>query len=433
MAAIRIAYIGGGSTRAPGALASFVARGEDLAGSEICLIDLDGDRLDLVRRLAQRMAAAQGYDLQITSTTDRRSGLTDADAVLTSFRPGGFEARTLDERIPLSHGVIGQETQGPGGLFMAFRSIHVLKDIVADIESVCPQARIFNYTNPVNIVSQAISARTSSPLVSLCEGPILYPRRIAAAVGLDPDLLEVVCVGINHASWSVVHRYDGRDAVSAVRDAFRARAWNRDLTPETMRLLRIVDMLGSFPSGYFQYYFFERELARDLSTKPTTRAQDILASVPDYWKHYESQVEVASPVLDPAKSRGGITELELAVDAIDAVFNDKHVTLPVNVVNGGALPGFPDDLVVEVLGDCSAEGVIPLPSPAPLPHHLSGIVETLAEYQLAAAEAAWSGTRVDGLRALAMHPFVRSLDLAERIYDELAAAHSRYLPERLLT
>jgi 6-phospho-beta-glucosidase len=429
MAAIKIAYIGGGSTRAPGAMASFIERGESLAGSEICLIDLDAARLELVRSLAEAMA--RGRDLKITATTSRRDGLTDADAVLTSFRPGGFEARALDERIPLSHGVIGQETQGPGGLFMAFRSVNVFKDILTDIEDVCPNARIFNYTNPVNIVSQAIYENTDVPVVSLCEGPVIYPRLIAAAVGLDPDLLDVVCVGVNHASWSVQHLYEGRDAVQQVREAFQAREWNGELGLETRRWLRILDTMGSFPSGYFQYYFFERELARELSAKSTTRAEDILAAVPTYWKHYESQVAAANPELDPAMSRGGITELELAVDAIDAVFNDTAATLPVNVPNQGSLPGFPDELVAEIQGECSASGIRPLPVPAPLPPHLSGIVETLAEYQLAAADAAWSGTRVDGLRALAMHPFVRSIDLAERLYGELAAAHKAYLPDRL--
>jgi 6-phospho-beta-glucosidase len=411
-------------------MASFIDRGESLAGSEICLIDLDAERLELVRSLAEAMARSR--DLKITATTSRRDGLTDADAVLTSFRPGGFEARALDERIPLSHGVIGQETQGPGGLFMAFRSVNVFKDILADIEDVCPNTRIFNYTNPVNIVSQAIYEQTDVPVVSLCEGPVIYPRLIAAAVGLDPDLLDVVCVGVNHGSWSVQHLYAGRDAVQAVREAFEARDWNAELGLETRRWLRILDTMGSFPSGYFQYYFFERELARELSTKSTTRAEDILASVPTYWKHYESQVAAAKPELDPAMSRGGITELELAVDAIDAVFNDTNATLPVNVPNQGCLPGFPDDLVAEIQGECSAGGIRPLPAPAPLPPHLSGIVETLAEYQLAAAEAAWSGTRVDGLRALAMHPFVRSIDLAEQLYGELAAAHKAYLPDRLL-
>src|SRR5262249_49506623 len=243
-----ITYIGGGSTRAPGTTACFIEQGQQFVGSELCLVDLDPDRLELVRDLSRRTAAARGVDLTITATTDRRQGLEGADAVLTSFRPGGFEARVLDERIPLQFGVIGQETQGPGGLFMAFRSIHALKDIVADIEAVCPSARIFNYTNPVNIVAQAIAANTEVPIVSLCEGPLLYPRRIASAVGLDPNRLDVTSVGINHASWSVVHRYGSRDAVDEVRDAFHARSWNGELSPEMHRLLRIVDVMGSFPS-----------------------------------------------------------------------------------------------------------------------------------------------------------------------------------------
>src|SRR5690242_6017774 len=103
-------------------MASFLHQGENFDGSEVVLIDLDADRLDLVRRLAERMASARGLDIRITATTDRRAGLADADAVLSSFRPGGFVARVQDERIPLRHGVIGQETQGPGGFFMALRA-----------------------------------------------------------------------------------------------------------------------------------------------------------------------------------------------------------------------------------------------------------------------------------------------------------------------
>ena len=156
MARIKIAYVGGGSTRGAGTMASFVEQAENFAGSEIVLIDLDPERLELVRRLAERYAQSRGADLEITATTDRRAGLADADAVLSSYRPGGFEARVLDERIPLQHGVIGQETQGPGGFFMALRSIHVMQAIIADMEAACPQARLFNYTNPINIVSEAI-------------------------------------------------------------------------------------------------------------------------------------------------------------------------------------------------------------------------------------------------------------------------------------
>src|SRR5256886_8509789 len=176
MARIKLAYIGGGSTRAAGTMASFVHQGENFDGSEVVLIDLDAERLRIVQTIAQKMARARGLDLTITATTQRREGLQGCDAVLTSFRPGGFEARYLDESIPLKHGVIGQETQGPGGFFMALRSIQVMQDIVADMEAVCPGALLVNYTNPINIVAQAITNHSHIQTVSLCEGPIIFPR-----------------------------------------------------------------------------------------------------------------------------------------------------------------------------------------------------------------------------------------------------------------
>jgi len=200
VARIKIAYIGGGSTRAAGTMASYVKHGERFAGSEVVLIDLDADRLDLIRGLAERMAAAHGVDLTVSATTDRRAGLEDCDAILTSYRPGGFEARVLDEKIPLRHGVIGQETQGPGGFFMALRSIAVMREILDDVAAACPGTRIFNYTNPVNIVAQAVADHSDVPIVSLCEGPIFYPEEVAKAAGLDPARLDVASVGVNHAS-----------------------------------------------------------------------------------------------------------------------------------------------------------------------------------------------------------------------------------------
>ena len=99
MAGIKIAYLGGGSTRAPGTMASFIWHAREFAGSEVVLIDLDAERLELVGELATKMARAAGADMTVTTTTDRRAGLSDVDAVLSSFRPGGFEARVLDDSI----------------------------------------------------------------------------------------------------------------------------------------------------------------------------------------------------------------------------------------------------------------------------------------------------------------------------------------------
>jgi 6-phospho-beta-glucosidase len=433
MARIKLAYIGGGSTRGAGTMASFIHhRGAEFDGSEVVLIDLDPDRLSLVERLAQKMARARGVDITIASTTDRRAGLDSCDAVLSSFRPGGFEARALDERTANRHGLIGQETQGVGGFFMSLRAIEVMKRVAVDIEAVCPAAKVFNYTNPVNIVAQAWTTNTDIPLVSLCEGPIIFTEEIAEAAGLDPARVSATMVGLNHACWSVEHTYDGEDLIPYLRTAAEERLGpDSSLTVQEQRILRLAVTMEAIPADYFQYYYWRDEVLAEQRAKPTTRAEDILSWVPGYWEHYAAQAETDDPVLDPARSRGGINELELAIDAMHAVFNDTGDVLPVNVPNCGSLPGFPDDLVVEVTGRCSAAWIEPL-SQRGLPAHLRGLVEMLAEYQFLAAAAAWSGTRNDAIRALAANPLVQSVDKAEAVFAELSDAHRAYLPERLL-
>src|SRR3954454_1797982 len=244
LAQLKIAYIGGGSTRGPGTMASLIEQGENFAGSEIVLIDLDQDRLALVQTIAQRMARCRGLDLTVTATTDRRAGLEDCDFVLTSYRPGGFEARYLDESIPLKYGVIGQETQGPGGFFMALRSIYVMKSIIEDMEAVCPHARLFNYTNPVNIVSEAVTHHTYIPTVSLCEGPINGNRDFAEMIGLNPDKLDAVSIGLNHGSWTVRHRYDGQDFIPILRDAYERMSRDPEIARGELRLLELACCMG---------------------------------------------------------------------------------------------------------------------------------------------------------------------------------------------
>jgi len=137
------------------------------------------------------------------------------------------------------------------------------------------------------------------------------------------------------------------------------------------------------------------------------------------------------PVLDPQRSRGGINELELAIDVMDAVFNDRREVWPVNVPNQGAIADFPDDMVVEVPGFVDRNGIAPV-AQGHMPRQVVGLVKMLGEYQALAAEAAWSGTRIDAIRALAANPLVLSAARATVLYDEMAAAHRRYLPERLL-
>lgn len=429
MARIKLAYIGGGSTRAPGTMASLIDQGDNFSGSEIVLVDLNEDRLQLVKELSERMIASHGLDLKVTATTDRRAALADCDAVLSSFRPGGFEARVLDERIPLDHGVIGQETQGPGGFFMALRSIDVLKDIVQEMAEICPQAWLVNYTNPVNIVAEAITHHSAIRMVSLCEGPIIFSRGLAKTAGLDPDRLDATMIGLNHACWSTRHLYDGEDVIPLLREAWERLRDDPQVDPKRLRMLHLAVTMQSIPADYFQYYYFKDEVLAELIAKPTTRAQDILASVPDYWAHYRAEAASTSPKLDPQRSRGGVHELELAIDVMDALFNDRGEVWPVNVPNDGAIADFPDDLVVEVPGYVDRHGIVPLQQ-GNMPSQVVGLVKQLGEYQSLAATAAWDGGRREAIQALASNPLVMSLAKAEVLFDEMAAAHRAFLPER---
>ena len=432
MARIKLAYIGGGSTRAPGTVASFIEQGENFQGSEIVLVDLNQERMQVVKTIAEKMARARNLDLTITTTTNRRIGLEDCDAVLTSYRPGGFETRYLDESIPLKHGVIGQETQGPGGFFMALRSIYVMQGILEDVQQVAPQAIIFNYTNPINILSEAVTHHHDIPFYSFCEGPWDFAAATALAADLDPDKLDTVMIGLNHACWSVRHLYQGEDVIPLLKEAYERKQHDDSFSPDRLRLLKLAVEMNSIPADYFRYYYYCEDVLAELRAKSTTRAQDIMNALPDYWQHYQEQAKTDNPHLDQNRSRGGIHELELAIDAMDAIFNDRGEVLPINMPNQGALPDFPDDMVVEMRALLGRHGATPL-ADGPLPRHVVGLVKMLGEYQALTAEAAWCGRRIDAIRALASNPLVLSFEKAEAIFDEMAAAMKDYLPDRLLT
>jgi 6-phospho-beta-glucosidase len=250
-------------------------------------------------------------------------------------------------------------------------------------------------------------------------------------VGLDPDRLDAISIGLNHGSWSVRHLYDGQDLMPLLRAGYERLRHDPQAPREELRLLELACTMGSLPSSYFQYYYFNDEILAELQAKPTTRAQDIMARVGDYWTHYREQAARDEPALDPAHSRGGIHELELGIDVMDAIYNDRKELWYVNVPNQGSIADFPDDLVVETVGFVDRNGIAPLVM-GHLPRHVAGLVKMLGEYQALTAKAAWSGTRADAIRALASHPLVFSLHTAEALYDEMAAAQRELLPPRLL-
>jgi len=151
MKGIKIVTIGGGSSYTPELVEGFIKRYDELLVRELWLVDIPegSEKLQIIRNLAKRMVEKAGVPIDVRLTLNRREALKDADFVTTQLRVGLLKARSLDESIPLKYGVIGQETNGPGGLFKGLRTIPVILDICKDMEELCPKAWLINFTNPL--------------------------------------------------------------------------------------------------------------------------------------------------------------------------------------------------------------------------------------------------------------------------------------------
>ncbi len=430
MPGVKIAIIGAGSAYLPVFLSAITERADSFHGSRLVLMDIDDKNLDIIYRLGKQMAISVGAQIEICKTLNRREAIEDADFVFTTFRPGRFEARVLDEKIPLKFGVIGQETIGPGGFFMALRSVKVIQEIVEEMEALAPKAFLINYTNPTNIVAEAVFRYTPIKVIGLCDQLQGDKRRIAQALGLDVSRLNYEACGLNHATWSTSFTIDGEDGIPMMLDCAQEVLNDSETTLPVKRMFRLVQWFHRIPNRYWQYYYFHEEMFREAQGAEFCRAEEIMHQLPGYYAHYEEESRKPQP--NVVKMRGGSTAFgDFAVEVISAIMEDANATFILNVPNQGAIPGFDDDCVVEVPCLVNKEGAKPI-SQNPLPHEVLGLVKMLAEYQTLASNVAWRGTREDAIRALVSNPLVLTLPKAEALFDALAFAHAEHLPSRFL-
>ncbi|WP_412516516.1 glycoside hydrolase family 4 [Actinomadura madurae] len=421
---MKIAIIGAGSGYMPGVIRGLLHRADDLAGAELAFHDVDTAHLDVMTRLARGMFSARGAAFTVESHTGLKPALDGASYVFTTFRPGGLAARHLDESIPLKHGVVGQETAGPGGFLMALRSVPVLLEIASAAD---PGAWIVNYTNPTNIVTDAVARATGARIIGLCDQFIGDTEMWADLLGLPSEGLEVDWIGLNHATWARRLRLDGRELdVPLLLDRLEVPGGGATPWRDPSRMAELAKALGFLPNSYSKYYFFHDEVVGELRAKGTTRAQDVLAMLPGYYEQVAAESRKADP--DPSRERGGGEHGEFAVDVICAMHRDEGRRMIVNTRNGGAVSSLDADAIVEVPSLVGRSGPVPLTMGA-LPGPVRGLTQAIHAYERLASDAAVTGDRRTALQALMAHPFVRSKHTAERILAEGLAAHRAHLPQ----
>ena len=429
---IKIVTIGGGSSYTPELVEGFIKRHKELPVRELWLVDIEEGKhkLEIVGNLAKRMVKKAGVDMEIHLTLDRREALKDADFVTTQLRVGLLDARIKDERIPLSHGVIGQETNGAGGLFKALRTVPVVLDIIKDIEELCPNAWLVNFTNPTGVISEAVFKYTNfRRYIGLCNVPIGVKNGMADILGVEKDRVEMDFAGLNHMVYALNVRLDGKDITKEAIEKFVTSSLTMQNIKDIPLNADFVRALGVIPCPYHKYYYKHKEMLEEELEgfkDGKTRGETVKALEDDLFELYKDEnLAVKPPQLE---KRGGAYYSDAACNLINSIYNDKGDVQVVNTLNNGSIRDFREDSAAEMSCVITKEGPKPL-SVGYLPVAVSGLVAEIKAFEILAAKAAVEGDYNAALQALCINPLIPSDDLAKIILDEMIEAHKEYLPQ----
>lgn len=418
---IKVAVIGGGSTYTPELVEGLANRRTRLPIDELVLHDIDEGRREIVGGLAGRMLRRMEWDGRLTLTGDATAAVEGADFVLIQLRIGGQAARLLDETLPLRFGTIGQETTGAGGFAKALRTVPVILEL-ADLvrRNAAPDAWIIDFTNPVGIVTQALTDEGHRAL-GLCNVAITLQRHLAALLRVEPDRLTLDHVGLNHLSWITAARVDGVDRLPELLASHGATI-AADLKLPVERLREI----GAVPSYYLRYYYaFDEVLAEQRNGH--SRAEEVMGLERQLLDMY------ADPTLDtkPAllNDRGGAFYSEAAAQLLASLHDGAGDLQVVDVLNDDTIAGLRPDEVVEVPSRIDRDGAHPVRQP-PMTADMLALVRAAKEYERLAIRAARSGVREDARLALEANPLVgpRIGDVTP-LLDALLEANRAHLPQ----
>ncbi|UJF26654.1 6-phospho-beta-glucosidase [Planococcus sp. 107-1] len=433
MDGLKVVTIGGGSSYTPELIEGFIKRYEELPVRELWLVDIpEGlEKLEIVGALAKRMVKKAGVPINIHLTLDRREALVGADFVTTQIRVGHLDARAKDELIPLKYGVIGQETNGPGGLFKGLRTIPVILDICRDMEELCPEAWLINFSNPAGMVTEAVLRYSNiKKTLGLCNVPIGMHMAVAEMLEVDHKRIRIDFAGLNHMVYGLEVYLDGQ---SVTKDVL-----NKLTEGSQMTMKNIVDLgwekdfiqaLKVLPCPYHRYYYQTRKmLEQELKAlnEKGTRAQVVQALEKELFELYSDEnLAIKPPQLE---ERGGAFYSDAACNLISSIYNDKQDIQVVNTRNNGAISGIPEDSAVEISCLITKKGPKPV-AVGEMPVAVQGLIQQIKSFERVAAEAAVTGDYRTALLAMTINPLVPSDTVAKQMLDEMLEAHKEFLPQ----
>lgn len=426
---MKVTVIGGGSTYTPELVMGFIARAASFPITELCLMDIDGPRLEIVGKFAGRIVHHHGNPFQVRLTTDQREAIRGAAYVITQLRVGQMPARREDEYLGQRHGLVGQETTGIGGMAKALRTIPVILNIAKDIREVAPDALLANFTNPSGLVTQALSMFAPDvKAVGVCNAAITTKMgmldKIAAATGvkIPPESALLDTLGLNHLTW---HRGLWVDGVNYWEQILRGYLSELRESPVPEFPPELIETLGMIPNYYLQYFYCTAHKLEEQKKWPPSRAEEVMDVEQDLLRQY-AHLTLTEPPADLMK-RGGAYYSTVATQLLNAHYNDLGETHVVNTRNDGAVKGWPEDWVLEMPCKINRSGIQPLPAD-PLPEVCFGLLAQVKSYELLTARAAVTGDRGILYQAMLANPLGPKADQIPVVMDDLLTTHQKHLP-----
>jgi 6-phospho-beta-glucosidase len=426
----KITVMGGGSTYTPELVKGFLGRQGSLPLNELWLMDIDQQRLEIVGGFAQRIVKAAGSPFKVILSTDQKHSLEGAAYVITQLRVGQMQARREDEYLGMRHGLIGQETTGIGGLAKALRTIPVILDIARDMQELAPGSMLINFTNPSGLVTEALARHAPRvPSVGLCNSAItmkmiiLHQLALQAGEITTQERANLKTLGLNHLSWHYGFEVDGVDIWDEILATY-VELLRQSQEPE----FEVVDVLrlGMIPNSYLRYFYYTARMLEKQRSWPPSRAELVMEIEKQLLEEYRDPSRCEVP-MDLMK-RGGAWYSTVATQVINAHFNDLGEVHVANVRQGGAVPGYPEDWVMELPSLVNKAGIRPL-SAKPLPDECFQLIQKVKHYELLTVQAAVTGDRAFVRQALLVHPLGPDQTCVDVVMDDLLQTNLDYLPQ----
>jgi alpha-galactosidase len=427
----KITYVGAGSSTFAARLISDLVATPGLDSGTFALVDIDPERLDLSRQIAEKVVAVSGRDWKVTTTTDRREALPGSRYVINSIEVAGLDSVEPDYRIPLKYGVdqcIG-DTIGPGGIFKALRTGPAWLDIIADVERLAPGAIVMNYTNPMSILTLAASRASKLPIVGLCHSVQGTSRLLAGFLGIPYDDLEWRCAGINHNAWFTSLESGGMDMYPRLRELARDPAiYEQD--PVRFEVMLHLGAFVTESSGHFSEYVPYFRKRPDLIAKYARAGylgeSGFYAHNWPTWRHMNAAV--VRGLIDGHIDLELTRSHEYASYIVEAVELNQPVEIHGNVLNEGWIDNLPGGNV-EVACRVDGTGIHPCPF-GPLPEQLAALNRAHMSVHELVVQALLERDREKARLALMLDPLtaaVCSLEEISRMFDEMWEAERPHL------